>query len=89
MRAVEMFDTNATIPEVMETVKMDVWMQTIENNTTLPTMDCLVLPALNLSFQLKAYARTLSAKMADALVIFKIKIVPLFVSVRMLQSTRQ
>ena len=55
MRAVEMFDINATIPEVLETVKTDVWVQTIENNTTLPTMDCLVLRALNLSFQLKVW----------------------------------
>lgn len=57
MRAVEMFDTNAKIPEVLETVKTDVWVQTIENNTTLPTMDCLVLRALNLSFQLKVWTQ--------------------------------
>ena len=42
MRAVERFDINATIPEVLETMKTDVWMQTTENNTTLPTMDYLV-----------------------------------------------
>ena len=57
MPAIEMFANDAKIAEVLETVKTEVWVQTIENNTTLPTMECLVLRALNLSFQLKVWTQ--------------------------------
>ena len=62
MRAVEMFDINANVPEVLETERTVVWVQTIENNTTLQTMDCLKLRALNLSFQLKVWTKATKPK---------------------------
>ena len=45
------------ISEVLEPVKTNIGLQTIDNNTALPTMDCLVLRALNLSFQLKVWTQ--------------------------------
>ena len=69
MRAVEMFDINANVPEVLETERTVVWVQTIENNTTLQTMDCLKLRALNLSFQLKVWSQATKPKITELLLI--------------------
>ena len=64
-----MFDINANVPEILETMRTDVWVQTIENNTTLPTMDCLELRALNLSFQLKVWSQATKPKITELLLI--------------------
>ena len=52
-----MFDMSADIPYVLETVRTDAWLQTIEKNSTLATMKCLELRALNLLFQLKVWTQ--------------------------------
>ena len=50
----EMFGT-ANIGDAVKTVREDVFIQTLENNSVIPSKECLELRALNLSFQLKIW----------------------------------
>ena len=49
-----MFGT-ANIGDAVKTVREDVFIQTLENNSVIPSKECLELRALNLSFQLKIW----------------------------------
>ena len=52
----EMFGT-ANIGDAVKTVREDVFIQTLENNSVIPSKECLELRALNLSFQLKIWSQ--------------------------------
>lgn len=58
----EMFG-NANIGDVVKTVREDVFLQTLENNSVIPSIECLELRALNLSFQLKIWNQATTPKM--------------------------
>ena len=53
----EMFETGAQLEKAVETVRKDVWIYTLENNTILPSKDCLELRGKNLAFQLKIWTQ--------------------------------
>ena len=52
MSADEMFGTT-NIGDTLQTVRENVFLQTLENNSVIPSKECMELRALNLSFQLK------------------------------------
>ena len=51
----ELFGASSNIAETLDEVRKDIWVYTLENNTILPSKDCLELRAKNLSFQLKIW----------------------------------
>ena len=53
----EMFETCVQLEKALETVRKDVWIYTLENNTILPSKDCLELRGKNLAFQLKIWTQ--------------------------------
>ena len=55
LKPLELFDENTDIAEILEKVRKDTWIQTMDNNTSLSTYECLELRGLNLSFQLKVW----------------------------------
>ena len=62
MKAEEMFG-NPNVTQVLDTVREEVFIQTLENNTVLPSKECLEYRALNLSFQLKIWTQATIAYM--------------------------
>ena len=53
----EMFGANANMDEVLDTVRQEIWINTLENNSVLPSRECLRLRGQNLSFQLKVWTQ--------------------------------
>ena len=51
----ELFAPSCNIAETLDAVRKDIWVYTSENNTILPSKECLELRAKNLSFQLKIW----------------------------------
>ena len=54
-KPLELFGRNANLEEALADARQDVWMYTLENNTVIPSKECLLLRGKNLSFQLKIW----------------------------------
>ena len=54
---------NTNIGDVLKTVREDVFVQTLANNSVIPSKESLELRALNLSFQLKVWNQATKPKM--------------------------
>ena len=63
MSADEMFGTT-NIGDTLQTVRENVFLQTLENNSVIPSKECMELRALNLSFQLKVWNHATKPKMS-------------------------
>ena len=57
MTTEEILGKNVNLNEVLDSVRKDVWIYTIENNTMIPSKECLELRAQNLSFQLQIWTQ--------------------------------
>ena len=57
----ELFGTGADLEKTLEVVRQDVWVYTLENNTVLPSKECLEMRGKNLAFQLKIWCQATSA----------------------------
>ena len=53
----ELFASGAALEKNLETVRQEVWLYTLENNTVLPSRECLELRGKNLAFQLKIWTQ--------------------------------
>ena len=62
MSADEMFGST-NIGDVVQTVRENVFVQTLENNSVVPSRECMQLRALNLSFQLKVWDQATKPQM--------------------------
>ena len=62
MSADEIFGTT-NMGVTLHTVRENVFIQTLENNSVIPSKECLELRALNLSFQLKVWDQATKTKM--------------------------
>ena len=54
---VDLLGKNVNLNEVLDSVRKDIWIYTIENNTMIPSKECLELRAKNLSFQLQIWTQ--------------------------------
>ena len=59
----ELFCSGAMLAKNLKTVRQEVWLYTLENNTVLPSKECLELRGKNLAFQLKIWAQATSTSM--------------------------
>ena len=57
MTAREMFAESANLNNALEQARQDTWVYTLENNTVLPSQDCLNQRGLNLAYQLKVWTQ--------------------------------
>ena len=57
MKPEELLGTNVNTSEVLDQVRKDIWIYTMENNTMIPSKECLELHALNLSYQLQVWSQ--------------------------------
>ena len=55
MTPTEMFGSSTSLKNALEQARHDTWVFILENNTIVPSQDCLNLRALNLSYQLKVW----------------------------------
>ena len=62
LSADEIFGT-PEIGDVLTTVRENVFIHTLENNSVVPSKECLELRALNLSFQLKVWSQATKPEM--------------------------
>ncbi len=52
-----MFVDSTTTQNALEQARQDTWVYTLENNTVLPSQDCLNQRGLNLAYQLKVWTQ--------------------------------
>ena len=60
--AEEIFSSEAKLTQVLEDVRKDTWIYSLENNSILPSQECLQLRSLNLSFQLQVWTQATKTK---------------------------
>ena len=53
----EMFGSPTSLKNALEQARHDTWVFTLENNTIVPSQDCLNQRALNLAYQLKVWTQ--------------------------------
>ena len=53
----EMFVDSVSTQNALEQVRQDTWVYTLENNTVLPSQECLNQRGLNLAYQLKIWTQ--------------------------------
>ena len=54
-KPLELLGRNANLEESLDDARQELWMYTLENNTVIPSKECLVFRGKNLSFQLKIW----------------------------------
>ena len=59
----ELFSSGAMLDKNLETVRQEVWLYTLENNTVMPSKECLELRGKNLAFQLKIWTQATATSM--------------------------
>ena len=57
LKTEEIFSGTANLEETLNSVRRDTWIYTLENNSILPSKECLELRSLNLSFQMRIWTQ--------------------------------